>query len=192
MRLFVAVGISDETRAAMRAARTAIEAAVTRAPVPPRLTWVQESTAHVTLRFIGEVDDDTAGETASALAEPLGLSPFEVEWTTLGVFPPGRAGLRSPRAIWMGASSGADALAHVAQVVNLRLTPVVGAGGDRPFRAHLTLARVKLPGKGVPWLEALEEARPAPTRSRIDRVTLYRSQLSSRGPTYTAICQTVF
>jgi 2'-5' RNA ligase len=187
MRLFVAVDISDETRAAIAAVRTALERAVSAAPRPPRITWVREASAHVTVRFIGEVDETTARAAAAALTPGLELAPFDVEWTTLAVFPPGRAGLRSPRAIWIGATAGVEALSALATVVNHRLAPIVSEGGERSFTAHLTVGRVKLPGKGVAWADVIDGARPPPTRSRVDRVTLYQSQLSSRGPTYTAI-----
>ena len=191
MRLFVAVDISDETRAAIAEVRTAIERVFSGAPRPPRITWVREASAHVTVRFIGEVDDATARAAAAALAPELELAPFDVEWTSLGIFPPGRAGLRSPRAIWIGASSGVEALNALATVVNHRLAPIIGEGSERSFTAHLTVGRVKLPGKGVAWAEAIDTVRPRPTRSRVDRVTLYQSQLSSRGPTYTAIAAAV-
>jgi 2'-5' RNA ligase len=192
VRLFVAADISDATREAMRRARAAIEAEIAGARVPPRITWVRDAAAHVTLRFIGEVADDAAHTAATALTTPLGMSPFDVEWGTIGVFPPGRAGLRHPRTIWFGASRGAQALVALAAVVNDRLDAVLGPGDDRRETPHLTLGRVRLPGKGVAWPDVLEKAQPQPTDSHVDRVTLYCSELSPRGPTYTAICTAKF
>ena len=187
MRLFVAIDISESTRAVIPQVRAAIERSAGSAARPPRITWVREAIAHVTLRFVGEVDEAQAFATAAALSPPLELTPFDVEWRTLGVFPPGRSGLRAPRAIWIGASAGADALTDLAALVNQRIAPVVGHGADRPYSPHLTVGRVKDPGRGVAWADALAAAIPAPTRTRVDRVTLYQSQLSPRGPTYTAI-----
>lgn len=187
MRLFVAADISGDTRAAMRTARAAIDAALASAIVSPRITWVKDHAAHVTLRFIGEVQDDVAQRAAAALAAPLPLARFDVEWTEIGVFPPGRSGLRHPRALWLGASRGGDRLSALAAAVDERLRRVVGQGGDRAHTPHVTLGRVKVNGKGVSWADILTAARPAPTLSRIDHATLYRSELSSRGPTYTAV-----
>ena len=187
----MAAEISDDARAAMRAARAAIETAIARASVPPRITWVNDGAAHVTLRFIGEVPEDVAERAASALAAPLPMAPFEVEWTEIGLFPPGRSGLRSPRAVWLGASRGGDALIALAAAVDGRLAPVVGAGDDRAHTPHVTLGRVKRPGKGVPWADVLTAARPKPVASRVDHVTLFHSQLSSRGPTYTAVVRSM-
>jgi 2'-5' RNA ligase len=187
VRLFVAADISDETRQAMRASRAAIQSAIASARVPPRITWVRDDAAHVTLRFIGEVADDVAQAAAAAFAAPLAMAPFDVEWRAIGVFPPGRAGLRNPRTMWFGASRGADALVALAAAVNDRLGAIVARGDDRSHVPHLTLGRVKQPGKGVSWPDVLESAQPRPTTSHIDRATLYRSQLAPRGPTYTAI-----
>jgi 2'-5' RNA ligase len=189
MRLFVAVAISDETRAALRHVRLAVERAVAAAPVPPKITWVNESAAHVTVRFIGDVDEASAAAAAAALSPPIALAAFDVRWATVGVFPPGRAGRRCPRAIWIGAAAGAEQLADIAAAVNHRLQHSVGAGDERPYSPHLTVGRVRLPGKGVDWAEVIAAARPAPSISRVDRLTLYRSDLSSRGPTYTPICR---
>ena len=155
------------------------------------MTWVKDGLAHVTLRFIGEVPEDVAERAASALTKPLPMGSFDVEWTEIGVFPRGPRGLRSPRAIWLGTSLGSDALVALAAAVDRRLTPIVGAGDNRGHTPHLTLGRVKLPGKGVRWADALTAARPAPVVSRVDHVTLYRSQLSSSGPTYTAMVQSL-
>jgi 2'-5' RNA ligase len=192
VRLFVAADISDETREAMRCTRAAIETAAASARIPPRITWVRDEAAHVTLRFIGEVADDVAQAVAAVLSDPLGIPAFEVEWGAIGVFPPGRAGLRHPRTIWFGASRGADALAALAGAVNDRLKAVVAPGDDCAQTPHLTLGRVRLPGKGMSWPDVLKAAKPQPTTSPVERVTLYRSQLSPHGPTYTAICSAEF
>jgi len=187
VRLFVAADISDDTRSAMRTARAVIETALASVTIPPRIAWVKDDAAHVTLRFIGEVLEEAGERVAAALAAPLPMAPFDVEWTEIGVFPPGRSGLRQPRALWLGAARGGDALAALAAAVDARLTPVVGAGENRAHTPHLTLGRVKVHGTGVSWADVLAAARPAATRSHIDHATLYRSQLSSRGPTYTAL-----
>jgi 2'-5' RNA ligase len=189
VRLFVAADISDNTRAALQRVQASIAASVATATVLPRITWVQPSAAHITLRFIGEVDDETTRAATAALAAPLDLAPFEVAWVDIGVFPPGRAGLRAPRTIWMGAAAGGEALGTLSSVIDARLEPVVGAAEARPYSPHLTVGRVRLPGRGVSWAAVLEAARPDVTRSFVDRVTLYASRLSSRGPTYTAIGQ---
>jgi 2'-5' RNA ligase len=184
MRLFVAVYIDDRTRAQLRAAREAIQSVVDRARVPPRLTWVKDESAHVTMRFIGEASESTAAKIEQALTTPWALAPFDVRWERLGAFP----NARRPRVLWVGPAFAED-LARLAAAVSGKVDPLIGAGEARPFTPHVTLARVKDAGKAVEWSRALDARRWVTTVTRVDHVTLYLSRPSSKGPTYTALCK---
>jgi 2'-5' RNA ligase len=186
VRLFVALDVSDETRAQVRKVRETLEPQLARARRPPRVTWVADGAAHVTLRFIGEVADEIGDRVQEAMQAPLGRSVFEIDWRGVGTFPGGR----HPRVIWIGVASGADAASSLAQAINARLDPIVGPGEARPFRPHLTVGRVKEPGAGFDWPLGIAAVEAGATRSRIDHVTLYRSRTSPKGPTYTALCTT--
>lgn len=183
MRLFIAIDVNDAVRDAMRRVRQAIDASLASGRQPVRITWVAPEAAHVTLRFIGEVDETVAARLAEVMRADIDLPPFNVVWLGLGVFPSARA----PRAIWMGAREPADSLGALAERVRLRIEPVIGRVDARPFRAHLTLGRVRDRAPSLDWRRVLEASAEGPVASRVDHVTLYRSDLSSRGPTYTAI-----
>ncbi|MEC9368970.1 MAG: RNA 2',3'-cyclic phosphodiesterase, partial [Pseudomonadota bacterium] len=73
-----------------------------RAPLPGA-RWVEPENYHITLRFIGDVDDLTAREFAANLSR-ISLSPFELRLDGLGSFGRGK-----PHAIWAGVSRS-DAL----------------------------------------------------------------------------------
>ena len=180
MRLFVAADVGDETRAQIRAVREQLAPLLAAARRPPRVTWVKDEGAHVTLRFIGEVSDEAGEEIEGALTPDFAMKAFEVRWDRVGTFPGGR----SPRVIWIGPAVGADELGDLAREVEDRLAPLVGPGEVRPFKAHLTIGRVKEPGR-FEWSDALSRVRLEPTVTRVDHVTLYRSRLSPKGPTYT-------
>ena len=180
MRLFVAVDVSDDTRAQLANVREQLESTLARTRKPPRITWVKPENAHVTMRFIGEVAEDTAAAIRTALNGDFTCPEFEVRWSTAGAFPGGR----SPRVVWIGATAGAEELSQLAQAVNDRLTAVIGPGESRPFKAHLTVGRVKDPGAGVDWPQMLSAVRAGTTTSLVDHVTLYLSRTSPKGPTY--------
>ena len=180
MRLFVAVDISDDTRRAFRRAREELQARLV-FRTPPRLVWVADDAAHITLRFIGSVPDAQATLIEEALRPAFSLSPFDLELGTLGTFPPGR----SPRVVWMGATSDLEPMRLLARRVNERIDPIVPNQETRLYSPHLTIARVKDPGRGVDWAGALARVTPEPTRSRVDRVTLYESRVTSKSSTYT-------
>lgn len=186
MRLFVAVDVSDETRAQLRRVRHRLERRLAAGQRPPRITWVAAEVAHVTLRFIGEVPEPVAERVRHAMERAFDQPVFEMQWMGLGTFPRGR----TLRVIWIAPSAGSDAAVSLAAAVNDRLDQIVGAGDARPFRPHLAVGRIKDAGSGIDWQEMLGAIRTGTTRSRVDHVTLYRSRLSPNGPTYTALSKT--
>ena len=196
MRLFVAVDVGDELRAEAVRAREAIESELRKTCRElPRIIWVAPTALHLTLRFLGEVDERDLPNVERALAPPLEATPFDVEWRGLGVFP----GPRDPRALWIGVVRGADRLGVLQSEVFQRLSkpgcaspeaePFLRALGEeaRPFRPHVTLGRVKSRGEGADWKGTIEAAEIRGARSRVDHVTLFRSTPGPRGPAYTAI-----
>ena len=130
MRLFVAVEASDATRAGLRALRARLEPRLA-ASRPPRVTWVNPDTAHVTLRFLGEVADDLAPALVSALAPEFPVAPFDVRFDRLGAFP----GVRRPQAIWIGASGAAGSACWPAWWANASTR---GSGRATPGRSART------------------------------------------------------
>lgn len=182
MRLFVALDVSEETRAQLRRVRAALEPQLRRGTRPPRLTWVRDAAAHITLRFIGEVSEDVATRVCVALAAPINQAPYSLRFAGVGAFP--RHG--PPRVVWIGVAQGQDTTARLAADVARRLEPVVGVDREREFRAHLTVARVKDPGR-MDWSAALRAVDARVSVSLIDHVTLYSSRTLPEGPAYTAL-----
>ncbi len=182
MRVFVAVDVGESVRAeasrVIQALTTRLEAAKT----PPKITWVSPASLHVTVRFIGEVEDAVVPSLCERLAPPVSLRPFAVEWRGLGVFP----SAKHPRALWLGVVSGGAALGALEAEVSRRLAGTIDTEA-RPLLPHLTLGRVKMAGAGVDWPKLLQGVEVRGARSVVDRVTLYRSQLSQRGPHYTGL-----
>jgi 2'-5' RNA ligase len=185
VRLFVALDIDRQTRSELRRVRERFERLLASARRAPRVTWVAEDVAHVTLRFIGEVTESTAESIRDVLTDPIPVAPYDLQFAGLGAFPD----TRRPRVLWIGASAGSDETAQLAEAMRARLDPVVGPDEPRPFRVHLTVGRVK-EGPPFDWEAAFRSIDVRPTTSRIDHVTLYQSRTSPKGPTYTALCET--
>jgi 2'-5' RNA ligase len=185
VRLFVAIDVSDDTRAQLTRVRTALQHRLEAVRKRPRVTWVAEQAAHVTLRFIGEVSEERADKVRSVLAAPFDRGAYEIEFGVAGVFP----NSRRARAVWIGARRGQEETAALAAAVNARLDPIIGAGEARDFRAHLTVGRVKESAR-FDWDAAFAAIDPGRTLSRIDHVTLYQSTPSPKGPTYTSLLRT--
>ena len=150
-----------------------LETRVARLAPHARLTWVPKDRMHVTLRFIGHVDDTRAGDITKVLAPPLRHAAFEAVVQGAGVFPD----RRPPRVVWAGLASGRDDLVTLAREVDARLAPFIG-GDSEELTPHLTLARVKEPRglRAQPLLAGLE--RVSLGSFRVDQVTLFDSRQS--------------
>jgi 2'-5' RNA ligase len=135
---------------------------------------------HFTLKFLGDTVRPDKERLLNELdGADLGKA-FSVGFGRLGAFPnPGRA-----RVLWLGAGTGAEALAELA----LRVEEAAVASGFEPerrkFRAHLTLARFR-PEEDV---QRLVEGVPAFAGSyTVDEVVLYRSHLGPSGARYESV-----
>lgn len=91
---------------------------------------------HLTLKFLGEIDEPQAKSLRLALRE-IRQAPFRLSLTRLGAFPD----THRPRVIWLGVSDSTQ-LEALARSVD-RATSAIAQ--DKPFAAHLTLARIKDP-----------------------------------------------
>jgi RNA 2',3'-cyclic 3'-phosphodiesterase len=186
MRLFIAVDIDDATRRRIERATDGVRRKLEQVRSPARIAWVPPDRLHLTLQFVGEVSDAIGGEIAARLEAPFDQSPFELRFGPLGMFP--RTG--PPRVVWLGIEEGATQLAALQAAVARRLERIEFRRESRPFAPHLTLARIK-EGSTRADRERIAGTRPEPAGGcTIDHVSLYRSRLSPRGPTYTPLAST--
>jgi 2'-5' RNA ligase len=184
MRLFVAVELSEAMRE--EAARVAGGLAEALGPDARRaVAWVAPDKLHLTVRFIGEAAPAVAKELARRIGQPFVAPAFRLAVEGIGAFP----GSGPPRVIWLGISEGAEGLAQVHDEIESRLDGLGLEHEDRPFRAHLTLGRVKAP-LGPSGRRALASSRAADVGScDVHEVTLFESRLSPRGATYVALAR---
>jgi 2'-5' RNA ligase len=184
VRTFVAVDVGDAVRREVTRVVSALTGKLEAAKTPPKVVWVKPAALHVTIKFIGEIEAAEVERLQALLAPPIAIAPFELEWRGIGTFPSNR----HPRALWLGVARGAAPLAQLEAEVSRRLA---GANAveldDRAMLPHLTLGRVKMAGAGIDWPKILHAVEVKQIRSRVDRVTLYRSELSQRGPHYTEL-----
>ena len=140
MRLFVALEIPTEVRdsfAALIAELRAADSSFSKS----RARWVRPENLHVTLKFIGHVDNGKLDAIRAALAEVRLDSPVELRFHGLGFFPNGKR----PRVFWAGIEASPN-LSPLAGEIEVRLAKVGIAGETREFAPHLTLARFDPPG----------------------------------------------
>jgi RNA 2',3'-cyclic 3'-phosphodiesterase len=183
MRVFVAAELDDVVRQAAAGVAAGLAAALEEGGARRTITWVAPEKMHFTLQFLGEVDPQRLKAVMDRLTRPLPVPPFDVSIAGVGTFPP--AG--PPRVIWMRADDGAAGLSAMFREVDRRLEGLGFPRDHRPFRAHLTLGRVRVP-PGPRFQAVLARARNAVAgRCRIDHLTVFESRLSPAGSTYSVI-----
>ena len=183
MRLFVAVELAEGVRA--EAGRAAARLAEALGPsARGAVSWVAPANMHLTLRFLGEVAEPVARELEERLSGPFKTPAFRLAAAGFGAFPPSGP----PRVFWLGLTAGAEELARVHDEVEERVSGLGFDKEDRPFRAHLTLGRVKAPLSGARRVIASMPVEPV-GECTVTQVTLFQSRLSPRGAVYTALAR---
>ena len=171
MRVFFGIGLPPQIHKQVKRFADSLK------PQLPRMKWVEEENLHVTLRFVGEVDEARIPGISSAASQAASSSHrFDVVLGELGAFPnPRRA-----RVFWWGLAQGAEESTALFKALEDNL---VNRGFDkekRRYHPHITLARLRYPA-GLP----LEEFSPPTGFSfTADRFTLYQSTLTPQGPIY--------
>jgi 2'-5' RNA ligase len=175
IRAFIAVKI-----AAPRALRSMIS---TLGTMGGSVKAVSDDALHVTLKFLGDTDPGQISEIArivQAVSEPH--SALEVRLVGLGAFP----GVHRPSVVWAGLEN-AETLVVIANALETALEPLGFSRERRPFRPHLTLARIR----SKPPAELGTLLRDQATRefgtAKIDAVELIQSELGPRGSRYTML-----
>ena len=179
-RLFVAVPLPAD---ALTACRVLLEG-VRDGPLGGAPRWVHLENLHLTVRFLGDTPPDLVPDVALAVRDALaGSLAFDVILAGAGAFP----AARKPRALWLGIERGAAELGALADALNPALEPLGWPPDDRPYRPHLTVARLDSASiaQGAAAADALRAATtgwsvafPAVT------AVLYRSHLGGGPPRY--------
>lgn len=184
LRLFTAVELNDGAREQLAGAIAALRQAFRAAGFDDALRWVATANLHLTLRFLGNVDDAAAQRMIDAMRAPIVRPPAPIVLGRLGTFPPrGR-----PRVLHIGVQQGADTMGELRDEIDARLAPLCTWEPDtRPFAPHLTLARARDTAKFNPVdLSRLidDTAWPA-VPFHAAAVTLFSSRTLPAGPEYT-------
>lgn len=170
-RLFLAVDLSSNARHALAARLEAtIQGRLPGKVVPPP-NW------HVTLRFLGDVDQVGRDRLLMELAGADLGSIFELTLDRLGAFP------KEKRAsvLWAGGAGGEARLDGLAGVVEESAEAAGFKAEERPFHPHVTLSRIRPPQDVTRLIADTGDLR---VRTRVDAVTLFRSHLARGGAHY--------
>lgn len=180
-RLFVAVPLGEEARASVAGLVEEVQARADAIAGAQRsqVRWVRMDGLHVTMRFLGPTPEARVVELGSIVEHAAAsVAPFRVAIRGSGAFP----SARRPRTLWLGIDDGAAQLAELARRLADGLTRAGWPTDDRPFRAHLTLARAdgRREGPAVADLLAMR-AVGFETHFSADQLVLFES-VTGGGP----------
>ena len=170
LRLFVAIELPEATRRRLAALARPL----------PGAAWVRAESMHLTLNFIGEIDEGLAADIDIELAR-ISLPAFELALAGLDQFE-SRARVR---ALWVGVER-APALLGLQARVEAALKRAGAAPEARRFTPHVTLARFRdVPiHKVAPFISSRNAFRDGPIA--VEEFALMSSKLGHHGSTYTA------
>jgi len=183
VRSFIAVELPDELKLGLNQLQAQLKSG-SQSPVK----WADPNSIHLTLKFLGNISLDKAGDIISAIEKAAtGITPFNLEVKGLGVFP----NLNRAQVAWVGLSGELEQLSQLQQRLESNLVPLGFPPESRRFTPHLTLARVR-------DRASLEERNSfgrliASTgfttvyRFTVNSVHLMRSQLTREGAIYSRI-----
>lgn len=169
IRLFAGLALPETERQRLAAVQNGVKDA----------RWVAPENLHLTLRFIGDVDEDIAEEACQAL-DGLSAQPFQLKLKELGTFG------RPPSSLWIGVED--EPKGALVQFQTTMESALVRAGLDpegRKYTPHVTLARLKKKINRDRLAQYMEAHAGLESSSfEVTGFTLFRSHLSHTGAHY--------
>jgi len=154
--------------------------------------WVRPENIHLSLKFLGDVEDAREPELREALrcaagarSEPRPPRPLTLQITGFGVFPD----YHRPRVLWAGVTPepGLELLQHA---VEQAFAPLGFPTEARAFRPHVTLGRAarEAPSRDFKGLEEILAGTEFDATVTVAEVDLMQSTLQPNGPVYQVKC----
>jgi len=182
MRVFIAIDINEKVRKSLGDLQRQLtdKAGIDRSDVK----WVRPEVIHLTLNFLGEIEDEKAAEVCDIVKDVTAKHKnFEVNVETVGCF-----GGRNARVVWVGACEGNNELKLLQKDLEQKLVQAGWPQEEREFTGHLTLCRVKNPRAGAKLAQVAEQHKDFKAGVvTADSVCVYKSELTPTGPIYTVI-----
>jgi 2'-5' RNA ligase len=147
--------------------------------------WVRPEAIHLTLKFFGDIPENAVANIAMVMDEAAaGEAPLTLMIGGAGVFPD----QRRPQVLWLGMDGDVPRLLNFQKEIEGRLRIAGFPAEERPFRPHLTLARIKSPRGLIGLEQALEKGEKyAAGQFTAAGIGLIRSELTPRGAVYTKL-----
>lgn len=178
MRLFLALPLPDLFNDQVKKLQEKIENRGNVKPVDPKQV-------HLTLKFLGDVDEDNLDELVKSLDFLSDRKAFPVTVKGVGVFPHPKR----PRVLWLGTEEGSDRIYELHEQIESSLEQL-NFKKDKRFTPHYTVARAKFIDDLDELKEFLDKKKEREFgRYMVEEIDLMESKLTPQGPIYTKVEQ---
>jgi 2'-5' RNA ligase len=180
IRTFIGVDIGPSVRRSAEALQRQL------AKTGAGVNWAAAATFHITLEYLGDVDDrDLVGVCRVVSDVAAGEPPFRLGVLGMGAFPTPRR----PKIIWAGVGEGEDDLKRLFAALE---PPLIELGAyrkeDRPYTPHLTLGRAKDEAAGLALAPELAKHQTWDGgQTDVEELIVYSSELRRDGPEYAVV-----
>jgi 2'-5' RNA ligase len=147
--------------------------------------WVEPNNIHLTLKFLGEIEDERLGRINSILENIAeNKIPFHASISSIGAFPR----ISSPRVIWAGIDEGDKETKEIVKILEERIEKLGIPKEDRAFSSHITIGR-RRSGLNIDKLSQSLKTLENDFAKRnlgfnVTKITLFNSTLTPKGPIY--------
>lgn len=180
MRAFIAIGLPKGIKDSLGRLQQKLKKA------GADVKWVEPENIHLTLKFLGEIDEQTKDRISSKIEELCqGTKQFSVALSSCGAFPSNQ----SPRVIWTGINQGDNEVKRIAGKIEEFLSVIGISKENREFSSHITIGRTRS-GKNRRELAELLDSlalKPLEEQFLVSKITLFKSTLTPAGPIYEVI-----
>jgi 2'-5' RNA ligase len=154
---------------------------------PGTVRWTSTNNMHLTVKFLGEIPDEQVEDVRTKVRQStVQTPPLLIQVSGSGMFPSDRR----PRILWVGTNEPEELIRLAGECDNACASAGIPKE-ERPFKAHLTIGRVKpdLPDSQLCSLGERFLSLPKPDMGKftVDYLVLFRSELRTSGPIYTPI-----
>jgi 2'-5' RNA ligase len=180
MRTFLGIDVGEKIRDKLVAFQEELAAVV------PDVKWVEPENLHLTLLFLGEVDQREIIDICRAAQKAIEATPaFVMSVEGAGCFP----NVRRPRTLWVGVDKGAAEVGAVHDAIEARLLDMANYRREtRGYTPHITLGRVKSDGPSEALAKTLVKKQTwSAGEVTVGEVQIMKSDLTPDGPIYTVM-----
>jgi 2'-5' RNA ligase len=172
IRTFIALTIPEDVKAVIGTAMSELKAR------NHAVRWVKPQGLHITLKFLGDIPEQTVAPLAADLDKASALCPpLTLKLEGFGAFP----NVRRPRVVWVGLEGDMHELSKLAKAIDKACIAYGVTGERRPFSGHITLGRLK-----APTMVDLA-INPVKGLFKASQVLLYQSVLLPSGAQYNVL-----